>query len=120
MIIRLFIVFSIILQGFNFVGFRHLSHCKILKFGNSQCCQTLKTHYCKKSNICKCTIKKPISNLENAQKLIISKMEDFNELKELSHASIVISNPNFSFSQIVIFNFNLKTYQAYTNLPMLA
>tara|TARA_B100001029_G_scaffold113726_1_gene94006 strand:- start:605 stop:748 length:144 start_codon:yes stop_codon:yes gene_type:complete len=47
-------------------------------------------------------------------------MEDFNELKELSHASIVISNPNFSFSQIVIFNFNLKTYQAYTNLPMLA
>jgi len=120
MIIRLLIVFSIIFQGFNFAGSLDISQCKILKFEKSNCCETPKTCCCKKSNICKCTIKKPVSNQDNSQELIISKTNDSNELNELSHISTFITKSDFTFSQNFIFNFILKTYQAYTNLPLLA
>ena len=120
MIIRLLIVFSIIFQGFNFASPINISQCKILKFEKSQCCQIAKTCCCIKSNTCKCTIKKPVSKLDNSQELIISKTNDSNELNELSHISTFITKSDFTFSQNFIFNFILKTYQAYTNLPLLA
>jgi hypothetical protein len=115
MIIRVLIIFSIILQGFNFAGSLNLSQCKILK---SKCCETPKIYCCKKSNICKCTIKKPFSSPAQKKEIIISKNTD--ELCESQKNQIDFVLQLFNSASKFQTNFNLKTYQAYTNLPMLA
>jgi hypothetical protein len=120
MILRYLIIFSIVIQSISFAEPLNWVQCNMLKIEKMQCCKTPESCCCNKPSGCKCAIKKPKTGQSLDKENIISKNSSNDEINEYFQKSIIsvlyklISTQNFKF------NFNLKTYQAYINLPLLA
>jgi len=120
MITKLIIIFSIILQSVSFADSIILAQCNMLKIAENQCCKSPKTCCCTKAKTCKCSIKKPIATPTNKKDCIFSKISVHDDI--LAN----VQKPFYFVQNILVliqkfnFNFNLKTYQEYINLPLLA
>ena len=120
MILKYFIIFSVIIQSISFSEPLNWLQCNMLKIEKMQCCKAPESCCCNKPSGCKCAIKKPKTVQSVDKENIISHNLSNDEINEYFQKSIIsvlyklISTQNFKF------NFNLKTYQAYINLPLLA
>jgi len=119
MIFRFIIILSIIFQNFSFADSINLSQCNLLKIEKSNCCQKPTICCCKKSVTCKCTIKKPTSSSVQKKEIILSKTTDDDNSEAQQNKIQIVSQKINSVTNFQV-NFNLKTYQEYINLPLLA
>ena len=119
MIYRFILIISILLQSFSFADSINLSQCNLLKFEKSQCCKKPTTCCCIKSVTCKCTIKKPISSPAQKKEIILCNTADDDISENQQNKIHFVPQLINSVSNFHV-NFNLKTYQEYINLPLLA